>query len=117
MTDELNKFSEFYKIKHGSHKLDWDHALGIATLRANFKAGPKELSVSLYQAAILLLFNETSEVPFREIKSQTSMGTAPTIRVFASTHSVQMMLNCEGRCKVWHAARSVCFESIPSAKK
>lgn len=74
MTDELNNFSEFYKKEHGTRKLDWDHALGTATLRANFKAGPKELSVSLYQAIILILFNDLQEIPFRDIKSQTSMG-------------------------------------------
>ena len=74
MTDELNKFTDFYMEKYKGRKLDWDHALGHAALRAHFKAGTKELTVSLYQAVVLLLFNETLELPFKDIKSQTSMG-------------------------------------------
>ena len=74
MQEELRKYSNFYKSKHQGHKLDWDHALGTATLRARFNAGEKELSVSLYQAIILLLFDNTDAVPFGEIKTQTRMG-------------------------------------------
>lgn len=74
MQEELRKYSTFYKTKHQGHKLDWDHALGIATLRARFKGGEKELSVSLYQAIILLLFNDSDELPFADIMTQTRMG-------------------------------------------
>ncbi|KAI0665335.1 hypothetical protein C8Q78DRAFT_1065044 [Trametes maxima] len=51
--------------------LDWDHALGTATLKARFKGGEKELSVSLYQAVILLLFNEDETIAYADIKAQT----------------------------------------------
>lgn len=74
MQDEITKYTTFYKSKHSGRKLDWDHALGTATLRARFKNGEKELSVSLYQGIILLLFNESAELAFKEIKEQTSMG-------------------------------------------
>jgi cullin 4 len=74
MGEELQTFMNFYKRKHSGHKLDWDHSLGTATLRARFKAGDKELSVSLYQAIILLLFNESEQKPFSEIKLLTQMG-------------------------------------------
>lgn len=75
MTEELERYTAFYKTKHAGRKLDWDHALGTATLRANFNAGTKELSVSLYQSIILLLFNDSDEISFRDIKSQMQMGT------------------------------------------
>ena len=75
MQKQLDTFSEYYKQKHKSRTLDWDHALGTATLRANFNAGTKELSVSLYQSIILLLFNDSDEISFRDIKSQMQMGT------------------------------------------
>lgn len=84
MTDELNKFTRFYKEKHNTHKLDWDHALGTVTMRANFKAGVKELSVSLYQAIILLLFNDAEEIPFGEVKTQTSMEDSELRRTLQS---------------------------------
>ena len=47
MQSELDAFVTFYKSKHQGRKLDWDHSLGTATLKARFKAGSKELTVSL----------------------------------------------------------------------
>jgi cullin-4 len=74
MQTDLTDFGEFYKTKHQGRKLEWDHALGTATLKARFNAGQKELSVSLYQAVVLILFNETVELPFTDILAQTNMG-------------------------------------------
>ena len=74
MQAELTKYGEHYKSKHSGRILDWIHSLGTAILRARFKAGTKELSVSLYQAVVLLLFNETTEIPFVDIKEQTNIG-------------------------------------------
>ncbi len=76
MQEDLRRYVLFYKTKHQGHKLDWDHSLGTASLRARFKAAEKELSVSLYQAVVLLLFNEGEQIPFAEIKSQIRMGTS-----------------------------------------
>jgi len=44
------------------------------TLRAKFRSGIKELSVSMYQGITLLLFNANSEMSFLDIKEQTNMG-------------------------------------------
>ena len=43
-------------------------------MRARYKGGDKELSVSLYQAVILLLFNDQTEIGFNDIKTNTNMG-------------------------------------------
>ena len=74
MQSDLTSFANYYKNKHSGHVLDWDHALGTATLRARFKGGEKELSVSVYQAIVLLLFNDAEEVAFSEIKTVTRIG-------------------------------------------
>lgn len=74
MQAELTRYGEHYKSKHSGRILDWIHSLGTAILRARFKAGTKELSVSLYQAVVLLLFNENTEIPFVDIKEQTNIG-------------------------------------------
>ena len=74
MQAELTKYSDYYKSKHSRHVLDWDHSLGTATLKGRFNPGVKELSVSLYQAIVLLLFNESTEISFPNIKERTSMG-------------------------------------------
>lgn len=55
--------------------LNWDHSLGNASVIGNFKEGKKELLVSLYQAIVLLEFNEISGgIRYNEIKMGTSMG-------------------------------------------
>ncbi|KIY45433.1 Cullin-domain-containing protein, partial [Fistulina hepatica ATCC 64428] len=69
MQAELNAFELFYKSKHANRTLHWDHSLGTVTLKARFERGAKDLSVSLYQAAILLLFNDQDGIPFEEIKA------------------------------------------------
>ncbi|KAH9947362.1 Cullin-domain-containing protein [Amylocystis lapponica] len=84
MQEDLAKYSAFYKSKHQGHKLDWDHALGTALLRARFKNGEKELSVSLYQAVVLLLFNDSTELSFSDTKVQTRMEDAELRRTLQS---------------------------------
>ncbi|KAG2129711.1 Cullin family-domain-containing protein [Suillus bovinus] len=71
MQVDLNHYTTFYKIKHQGHKLDWDHSLGTATVKAWFAAGPKDLTVSLYQAVVLLLFNKETEIGYRQILEET----------------------------------------------
>ena len=65
----------YYKTKHSGHVLHWSHSFGTMTLRARFGSGIKEISVSLYQGIILLLFNETAQLAFMDIKDHTNMGT------------------------------------------
>ncbi|OSD05750.1 Cullin-domain-containing protein [Trametes coccinea BRFM310] len=84
MQEDLVDYTEFYKKKHQGRKLDWDHALGTATLKARFSAGEKELSVSLYQAVILLLFNDETTISYADIKEQTRLDDAELQRTLQS---------------------------------
>ena len=74
MRHELEVFERLYGKKHSGRKITWDHALGTMTLLARFDPGTKEISVSLYQGVVLLLFNETVEITFPEIKARTRIG-------------------------------------------
>ncbi|KAI0310350.1 Cullin, partial [Amylostereum chailletii] len=76
MRNALDMFTAFYVKKHKGHKLNWHPSLGWAVLEARFDADgtvPKQLSVSLFQAAVLLLFNAKPQISFREIKASTEM--------------------------------------------
>jgi len=73
MHHDLSQYATFYKLKHQGHKLEWDHSLGTATLKARFAAGNKDLTVSLYQAVVLLLFNEETEIGYTAILEATRM--------------------------------------------
>ncbi len=86
MQEELTNFANYYKTKHSGHALDWDHDLGTATLKARFIAGVKELSVSLYQAVVLLLFNDSVQLAFQDIQEQTRMGDYS--KLFKRTYNV-----------------------------
>ena len=68
------KYDAFYKSKHSGRVLDWEHSLGTATLKARFAKGYKELSVSLFQAVVLLLFNDANELSYPEIAESVRMG-------------------------------------------
>ena len=74
MRIDLQAYTDFYKTRHQGHKLEWDHALGPATLRARFNAGHKDLSVSLYQAVVLLFLNDQTETGYEDIFEATRMG-------------------------------------------
>ncbi|KAF8650599.1 hypothetical protein AX16_005170 [Volvariella volvacea WC 439] len=84
MQEQITRFTEYYKQKHSGHVLSFDHALGTATLKARFKAGSKELSVSLYQAIVLLLFNDGDDIKYPEILEATRMNDAELRRTLQS---------------------------------
>ena len=83
MQAELTAYdANYYQKKHPRRTLTWDHSLGTMTLKGRFKAAPKELSVSLYQGVVLLLFNDAAELSYEEIKEATLLGTPTFCRAF-----------------------------------
>lgn len=111
MQEGLTKFTAYYKTKHSGHALDWDHGLGTATLKARFSPGVKELSVSLYQAVVLLLFNDSGQHAFQDIKEQTRMGEYLTQFRVPETRLINLSQttgNLGGHCRAWPAARRRC---------
>lgn len=77
MVKTLDRFKVFYGSKHSGRTIAWQHSMDQCVLRAHFPSGRKELSVSLYQALILLLFNglpAESKMSFKEIVMQTRLG-------------------------------------------
>ncbi|TDL22313.1 Cullin-domain-containing protein [Rickenella mellea] len=84
LQENLNEYVAFYKREHERRVLYFDHSLGTMQLRARLKAGEKELSVSLFQGVVLLLFNEQDEMGFEEIKNETQMEDADLRRTLQS---------------------------------
>lgn len=105
MQDELNVFERLYKLKHSARVLNWDHALGTVTMIGRFKPGVKELSLSLYQAIILLLFNSADQINFTDIAAQTRIGTFVYPIYLTELISPQRIRSFDGHCKVLHAVR------------
>lgn len=67
-------FASFYGKQYSDYRqLVWQHSLSTVLLRANFPKGAKELSVSLLQGLVLLLFNDADELGYDTIKEQLGL--------------------------------------------
>lgn len=77
-------FSKFYLGKHSGRKLQWQPTLGSCVLRACFDAGVKELGVSLFQALVLLMFNDQDQLAFEDIKSMSNIEDGELRRTLQS---------------------------------
>lgn len=89
-------FKKFYLGKHSGRKLQWQPNLGHCVLRADFPGGLKELQVSLFQALVLLMFNDNELFSFEEIKQATLIEVGELRRTLQS-------LAC-GKARVLHKA-------------
>ncbi|KAG1686595.1 Cullin-4A [Nymphon striatum] len=77
-------FQKFYLGKHSGRKLQWQPTLGHCVLKATFPGGKKELQVSLFQALVLLMFNESNEFTFNDIKTATGIEDVELRRTLQS---------------------------------
>ncbi|KAG2389472.1 hypothetical protein C9374_014032 [Naegleria lovaniensis] len=68
-------FAKFYLGQHNGRKLTWQYNLGNASLIMNGFPQKYELSVSTYQMAILLLFNEKEKLSYGEIEEATKISS------------------------------------------
>ncbi|XP_010529158.1 PREDICTED: cullin-4 [Tarenaya hassleriana] len=66
-------FKEFYLSKYSGRRLMWQNSLGHCVLKADFPKGKKELAVSLFQAVVLMLFNDAQKLSFQDIKDSTGI--------------------------------------------
>ena len=67
-------FEDFYTGAHQGRKLAWQINMGTADVKACFSGGRRhELNVSSFQMLILVLFNSSDSLPYREIQAQTSI--------------------------------------------
>ena len=79
-------FAAFYLGKHSGRKLAWLDGLGHCVLRARFDKGEKELCMSTFQAAVLLLFNSARDesMTAREILDASGMEDGECRRTLQS---------------------------------
>jgi cullin 4 len=68
LTAQQELFEKFYVGKHSGRKLTFLHHRSTCTVRATFNPkSRKEITASLAQASVLMLFNETDSMSFQEI--------------------------------------------------
>ncbi|KAG2187482.1 hypothetical protein INT44_005171 [Umbelopsis vinacea] len=77
-------FQKFYNNKYSGRRLKWQSSLGYCLLRANFPLGQRELSLSQFQAVMLLLFNRRETYSFTELFSESGIEEAELARTIQS---------------------------------
>eukprot|EP01080_Neovahlkampfia_damariscottae_P011659 gene11659-4896_t len=77
-------FKNFYVEKYTGRILKWQNQLSQCTLKANFPLGKKELQVSLFQSVVLLLFNDSDKLTFKELKENSGMNEKELKRTLQS---------------------------------
>lgn len=92
----LDSFTRFYDTHKKHTKLTWLNTLGHAMLDVKFSTGKKKLEVSIYQATIILLFNEKDSYTFAEVQQAISLPAEEVKRYLIS-------LSC-GRSKLLRKA-------------
>ncbi|CAJ0604706.1 unnamed protein product [Cylicocyclus nassatus] len=81
----LQLYEEFYDSRHTGRKLQWQPRLGQCVLKANFRPGcDKELKVSLFQATVLLLFNDQPSWTAVDIMMVTKLEQKEFVRTMVS---------------------------------
>jgi len=82
-------FKKFYLSNHNGRRLTWQTNMGTADLKASFPSKKHELSVSTYQMVILLLFNDSSKLTFKEIGDATGIPASELKRNLAALTSLK----------------------------
>ncbi|CAF0964096.1 unnamed protein product [Rotaria sordida] len=78
-------FTKFYLSKHTGRKLQWQYSLDHCLLKGWLKEKTiKEFQVSLYQALVLLLFNQHIDLSYKDIQEHTKIQEAELQRTLQS---------------------------------
>ncbi|AEO70905.1 uncharacterized protein THITE_2122761 [Thermothielavioides terrestris NRRL 8126] len=95
---DCERFGRFYKAKHEGRKLTWLWQLCKGEVKANYIRNakmPYTFQVSIYQMAILLLFNDKDKNTYEEIATTTQLNSEaldPSLGILVKAK----VLNIEG---------------------
>ncbi|KAF4696696.1 Cullin-3 [Perkinsus olseni] len=70
----IDRFEAFYLSKHSGRRLTWMFNYGTADVRSRVGRNPHVLTVSTYQAMMLLLFNSSDALSYERIRSSLNCG-------------------------------------------
>ncbi|KAF9951080.1 Cullin-2 [Mortierella alpina] len=95
--DELERsimnFTTFYDNRHSGRKLSWFWHWCRADVRVNYLDKRYELSLSLYQFAVLAVFNAGDTYSLLEIRDQTKLMEFELIRVAKSLVEASLLIH------------------------
>ncbi|CAH9139316.1 unnamed protein product [Cuscuta epithymum] len=84
------KFKSYYLGTHTGRRLTWQTNMGTADIKATFGKGQKhELNVSTYQMCILMLFNNSDMLSYKDIEQATEIPLSDLKRCLQSLACVK----------------------------
>uniref|UniRef100_A0A0E0K582 Cullin family profile domain-containing protein n=1 Tax=Oryza punctata TaxID=4537 RepID=A0A0E0K582_ORYPU len=85
-----DKFRTYYLGTHNGRRLTWQTNMGTADIKATFGKGQKhELNVSTYQMCVLMLFNSTDGLTYKDIEQDTAIPASDLKRCLQSLACVK----------------------------
>ncbi|KAH8552618.1 Cullin [Umbelopsis sp. PMI_123] len=76
----VSKFEDFYKEKHNGRRLSWLWHLSRGEIKVTYLDKPYELSVSLHQMSLVLLFNTVQSLSVKDMAGQTGLTVPEVLR-------------------------------------
>lgn len=80
----LDSFTAWYTTQHKNRKLSWRHQLATVVMTTRLGGGKYEITLSLFQAVVLLLYNEEDVLTCAEIQRRTGIETSELVRTLQS---------------------------------
>lgn len=91
LEDNINQFTEFYQKEHNGRRLTWLYQLSKADVRLYTESKRYELNMTLYQVAILLLFNSGDAFTINEIINQTQLPLSEVSRFLKAFIDINLL--------------------------
>ncbi|OAA32419.1 Cullin [Moelleriella libera RCEF 2490] len=99
IASEIERFVRFYKHKHDGRKLTWLWHLCKGEIRTGYcksSKTPFTFQVSIYQMAILLLFNEGDTYTYEDMLSATQLSSEVLDQALAVILKAKVLLIADG---------------------
>ncbi|KAI9019022.1 Cullin [Hyaloraphidium curvatum] len=87
----VSEFTQFYNQQHNGRKLSWLHNLSKADLKLWMPDKKYELNCSLFQAGILLQFNDTDSLTIEDLRAATSLNDTEMKRSLKALADVKLV--------------------------
>ncbi|KAK8853464.1 hypothetical protein IAR55_004171 [Kwoniella newhampshirensis] len=84
LQSSVDAFTSWYSTQHKNRQLSWRFQLATVTLTGRFASGRYEIGLSLFQAVVMLQYNEVDTLTFKELKDRTGIETQELIRTVQS---------------------------------
>jgi cullin-4 len=77
--EHISHFESYYDSKYQGRRISWQYSLCNCTLKANFPRKKLDLNVSLFQALVLLCFNESDSLTLPQVMTLTGIQDRPEL--------------------------------------